>query len=61
MNSTYHRNFGSTVTSVLLLLMTAAASTDDALSRIANYKQWSQASQDLANDITTIDPNSIGG
>ena len=45
----------------LLLLFVVAASTEDALTRITDYKQWSKATQDLPLSSINLDAASLGG
>jgi len=55
-------NRGISVAAVsMLLLIGVMASTDDSLSRIANYKQWSTATQDVPLQNFNPDLASVGG
>jgi len=45
----------------LLLLVGVVASTDDSLTRIADYKQWSKATQDIPLTNLNLDAASVGG
>ena len=57
---TSYRGISATAVS-LLFLIGVAASTDDSLARIADYKQWSKASQDVPLNTINLDATSIGG
>ena len=45
----------------LLLLIGAVASTDDSLTRIADYKQWAKATQDIPLTNISLDAATVGG
>jgi len=45
----------------LLLLVGVVASTDDSLTRVADYKQWSKATQDIPLTNINLDAASVGG
>ena len=45
----------------LLLLVGVVASTDDSLTRVADYKQWSKATQDIPLTNLNLDAASVGG
>ena len=45
----------------LLTLPTSASLQNDALTKIANYKQWTQVTQQLPSDSIPLNAASIGG
>ena len=45
----------------LLLLVGVVASTDDSLTRVADYKHWSKATQDIPLTNINLDAASVGG
>jgi hypothetical protein len=48
-------------TLVLLTLPTSASLQNDTLTKIANYKQWTQVVQELPSDLIALNAASVGG
>jgi hypothetical protein len=48
-------------TLVLLTLPTSASLQNDTLTKIANYKQWTQVAQQLPSDLIPLNAASVGG
>ncbi|HEY6805898.1 MAG TPA: hypothetical protein VI306_20120 [Pyrinomonadaceae bacterium] len=47
---------------ISLIVLSVAAATDDPLTRISNYKQWTKVLQDLPeNTFTASDLAAVGG